>query len=349
MSRCAPAIPPPKVDPAPELVCNKLLCNIYFFDKMNAMDDKEISGGENGYNSNATALIENENRRKKIIEKVKSAFSRKKHKSTDEPTPISAASSETVGSKSIPINPEPLEEPDKSLDQNQKSSKAEEAPETDESEHKDIAPAVYIGLERLGKIREDESLLQSAIYFADFNKDLARKEILEKRLSKLDEERKALYERCGLTEADIENIVIHDEILISQLLTRMAADRLPPLKEGDARMYRGEGPYNRVVADDSMSGRWFSPKVSGTFFNGRYEDLPARRLTYVDVPASSLRQYHAADMEEFKGAGKKDEYVLPREIANKSKEFVRFMKADTKGDPWAKPLLNTPTPLGTRQ
>lgn len=207
-------------------------------------------------------------------------------------------------------------------------------------ENKNISE--HVGLERLDKIREDLSLLEGAVDFAEGERKIG----LQVRVSQLRDAQREICEKSELNWEDVKDMGLIDEVSISKLLTEIAAQNLPPVKEGDHRMFRGEGPYTREVSDDSLSGRWFSPDLGGTFFNRRIADIPARRMLWVDVARDSLGQYHVDDMEEFKGASKKDEYLLPRDVASQSKELIRFRKIDTTGDPWPKvPPANSNPPI----
>ncbi len=126
---------------------------------------------------------------------------------------------------------------------------------------------------------------------------------------------------------------IKDAKTISKLLIERAADELPPVKEGYIRMFRGEGPHPGTT-DDPTIGRWFAHnlQIASCFPLGKLGDS---RLSYVDIPETSLAEYHVDNMPEFSGASKGGEYLLPPELVIQAREFIRFLKADTSGDPWS--------------
>ncbi len=217
-----------------------------------------------------------------------------------------------------------------------------------EDELKNQPKNTYVGLERLDEIANKEPLWES---FVEHITGQNKEEFLA-RLAEIKVERKELYDKYGINNElwekygdtkklrergyniDVGNIKdIKDAKTISKLLIERAADELPPVKEGYIRMFRGEGPHPGTT-DDPTIGRWFAHnlQIASCFPLGKLGDS---RLSYVDIPETSLAEYHVDNMPEFSGASKGGEYLLPPELVIQAREFIRFLKADTSGDPWS--------------
>lgn len=203
----------------------------------------------------------------------------------------------------------------------------------------DSAKHTFVGLERLDGILKDEQFLEGALEMVPAD----RKEKISIRLANLREEREKLYERYGvreLIETDSkEQLKKYGQALevknakgISKLLINHLANQLPPVREGSIRMYRGEGPHPGTTEDPQI-GRWFGHDlVIASSYPA--QPLGTSHIVYVDIPKTSLAQYHVNDMANFKGASKAGEYLLPLEVVKQAREFIRFLKADEEGDPW---------------
>lgn len=206
---------------------------------------------------------------------------------------------------------------------------------------------VYVGLERLDEFAENETLWE------DFMNHVSgsRKEELQARLAAIKAEREELYRKYGINnelwekyggtkelreheyDIDIGKIEdIRDAKTISKLLIKRAADELPSIKEGCIRMFRGEGPHPGTTEDLTI-GRWFSHALNiiSSYPQGK---LQTCRFIFVDIPETSLSEYHVDDMPKFFGASRGGEYLLPPKLVAQAKEFIRFLKADTVGNPW---------------
>lgn len=193
---------------------------------------------------------------------------------------------------------------------------------------------IYAGIERLDEITRDEPLMEGAAESGN--------EIAQAKLNSMRAERKAILARYGINEelCKQEGIpsleYLNNAKSVSRLLIRLATKELPPVQEGNIRMFRGEGPHPGETEDYTI-GRWFAHdlNISSSYPIGPLGDS---RIMYVDIPRTSLAEYHVNDMPEFRGASKVSEYLLPTEVVTQAKEFIRFLRADTVGDPWGRPL-----------
>lgn len=206
-----------------------------------------------------------------------------------------------------------------------------------------IPVQVYVGLEQIDELKKDVPLLEGALKHSQGE----RRDSLARKLASIDAKRREILDRYGLQpliDADLEDqkraypnykhhLPISDAKGIAKLLIKQATQKLPPLtKEGYIRMYRGEGPHPGTT-DEDWKGTWFAYDLnqSASYPIGKLGDS---HVIFVDIPKTSLREYHADNKPELFGASKGGEYLLPRETVAKAKEFIRFLKADTKGDPW---------------
>lgn len=214
---------------------------------------------------------------------------------------------------------------------------------------------VYRGLEKLSMVAKDEELYENFLnYFTETAKEdvhsrLGKIEDMQSRLNEIKSRKKALLDECGIddeirikiyerTGIKIEDI--RESSFLRRLLVEQLARELPSVPKDYQRLFRGEGP---VLLDDVASwtaGKWFHVMIDyASAFPGAWDSTTVNsvnsRYLYVDIPQSDLKKYHVMEMKDFHGASKAGEFLIPDEIKSQAKEFVRFITADTIGDPWA--------------
>lgn len=248
--------------------------------------------------------------------------------------------------------PEPASNPQPTSEDNQVDSfNTEEVAETPRVESR-----TYVGLEQLDQLAKDERFIESALEFRKGDK------YLEEKFADIKAKREKILEDNSTPDERIEDLINADTekrksqstdshypiypadtaIGVARVIMYDRASKLPPTPEGYVRMYRGEGaPIASVEPDDPFAGKWFAMDLGITTGYPARPELGNRRLIFVDVPEKDLRSYHVDEKEEFRGASKAGEYHLSKEVIDRSQEFVRFVTADTQGDPWAsKPSQN---------
>lgn len=208
-------------------------------------------------------------------------------------------------------------------------------------------PHTIIGMEQFDKLEEEGGggLFEGALGFARTEED---RQFYQSKIDAVKEARRALCKKYGI------DIDVAEKFRTAKPLSRIVidrfADQLPPVEPGMVRMYRGEGPHQGKTDEQTAlevgipysddGGNWFAHEldVASSYPLG---ELETSRMVYVDIPANSMQKYCVDNLSKYFGKGAAHEFILPNRIVAQTKEFVRFLRADTTDNPWPK----IPTPV----